>query len=59
MDDSKVGRGGTIIENDNHQEEVDTIVKMTPEIKSIFVKIREQLRDPSHPLVRICTKFQE
>ena len=30
----------------NKPREIETIEKMTPDVKSIFVKIREQLLDP-------------
>lgn len=32
---------------------------MSPDVKIIFLKISEQLSDPSHPLTMICQKFQE
>ena len=45
---------GTDIEN----IEVETIEKMSADVKQIFVKIREQLTDSQHPLYIICRKFQ-
>jgi len=38
--------------------EIETIEKMSPDVKIIFLKIREQLYDAQHPLVRICAQFQ-
>lgn len=39
--------------------EIETIEKMSPDVKMIFLKIREQLQDTQHPLVRICAQFQQ
>lgn len=58
-DEHRFKRGGTITDTDITNIEIETIEKMSPDVKSIFIKIREQLQDPTHPLMRICSKFQE
>ena len=40
------------------KEEVPTVDNLSGVVKRIYVKIREQLDDPSHPLIRIIKDFQ-
>ena len=47
-----------MIGEDIENIEVETIEKMTPDVKLIYLKIREQLQDSHHPLMIICKKFQ-
>lgn len=35
----------------------DTIQSMSPAAKKVFIKIKEQLEDKSHPLIRIISSF--
>ena len=55
---NELGRGGTMIGEDIENIEVETIEKMTTDVKFIYLKIREQLQDPHHPLMIITKKFQ-
>lgn len=48
-----------MINNDMENIEVETIENMQPDVKLIFLKIREQLQDPRHPLAMIVRKFQD
>lgn len=37
----------------------ETISNISGDVKGIFMKISEQLEDPIHPLVQICTSFHK
>lgn len=38
-------------------QKTDTIQSMSPAAKKVFIKIKEQLEDKSHPLIRIISSF--
>ena len=40
------------------KEDIPTVDNLSGVVKRIYVKIREQLDDPSHPLIRIIKDFQ-
>ena len=51
------GAPSTQDSNGDKKEETPTVDNLTGVVKRIYLKIREQLDDPSHPLIRVIKDF--